>query len=191
MRLPGDPAGCWRAGQLFATEDCCVLVDDDLLKQINGLSSVVIATTPNFTFARAGQRIATVKSAPFAVAQTELEAVINIVKERGPILQARPVRNPAVGVLYSDPVHGDRARQLFESMCASGWSVSRWPPASSFPDRGRRSGSAQSAASDASESHGSSGWIDYCSRRPGRRDRPRNDQNRLPFRTISGSRRAR
>jgi molybdenum cofactor cytidylyltransferase len=93
-----------------------VLVDDDLLRQVNGLSSVVIATTPNFSFARAGQRIATVKSAPFAVAQSELEAAINIVKERGPILQARPVRSPTVGVLYSDPVHGDRARQLFESI---------------------------------------------------------------------------
>src|ERR1700686_971819 len=65
---------------LFATEDCCVLVDDELLRQINGTSSVVIATAPNFSFARAGQRIATVKSAPFAVPETQLDAVINIVK---------------------------------------------------------------------------------------------------------------
>ena len=101
---------------LFATEDCCVLVDDELLKQINCISSVVIATVPNFTFARAGQRIATVKSTPFAVSQSQLDAVINIVKDRGPILQARPIRNPTVGVLYSDPVHGDRARQLFENI---------------------------------------------------------------------------
>src|ERR1041385_536146 len=43
---------------LFATEDCCVLVDDELLKQINCISSVVIATSVNFSFARAGQRIA-------------------------------------------------------------------------------------------------------------------------------------
>src|ERR1700704_829434 len=48
---------------LFATEDCCVLIDDELLKQINCTSSVVIAATSNFSFARAGQRIATVKSA--------------------------------------------------------------------------------------------------------------------------------
>src|SRR6202163_2001513 len=101
---------------LFATEDCCVLVDDELLKQINCISSVVIATVPNFTFTRTGQRIATVKSTPFAVSQSQLDAVINIVKDRGPILQARPIRNPTVGVLYSDPVHGDRARQLFENI---------------------------------------------------------------------------
>ena len=29
---------------LFATEDCCLLVDDELLKQINCVSSIVIAT---------------------------------------------------------------------------------------------------------------------------------------------------
>jgi molybdenum cofactor cytidylyltransferase len=101
---------------LFASEDCCVLVDDDLLKQINCIASIVIATSPNFSFAQAGQRIATVKSAPFAVAQSHLDAVINILKERGPILQARPIREPSVAVLYTDPVQGDRARQLFESI---------------------------------------------------------------------------
>lgn len=101
---------------IFATEDCCVLVDDELLKQINCTASIVIATSLNFSFARAGQRIATVKSAPFAVAQAQLEAVISILKERGPILQARPIRAPQVGVLYSDPMNGDRARQLFENI---------------------------------------------------------------------------
>lgn len=99
---------------LFATEDCCVLVDDELLRQINCTASMVISTTPNFSFARAGQRVATVKSAPFAVAKDQLEAVIGIVRDRGPILQARPIRKPTVAVLYTDPVQGERARQLFE-----------------------------------------------------------------------------
>lgn len=99
---------------LFATEDCCMLIDDDLLRQINCTASIVISTVPNFSFARKGQRVATVKSSPFAVAQSQLEAVINILKERGPILQARPVQTPSVAVLYSDPLRGDRARQLFE-----------------------------------------------------------------------------
>ena len=101
---------------LFATEECCVLVDNALLKQINCFASIVIATVPNFSFARAGQRIATVKSAPFAIAQSHLETVIDILKERGPILQARPVREPSVAILYTDPAHGHRARQLFESI---------------------------------------------------------------------------
>jgi len=101
---------------LFATEDCCVLVDDELLRQINCISSIVIATAVNFSFAKATQRIATVKSAPFAVAQSQLEAIIEILRERGPILQARPIRAPQIAVLYSDPIHGDRARQLFEAI---------------------------------------------------------------------------
>ncbi len=101
---------------LLATEAACILVDDRLLQQINCTASFGIATVTNFSYAAAGQRIATVKSAPFAVAKDQLEAVNSILKERGPILQARPIRNPAVAVLYTDPVDGDRARQLFESV---------------------------------------------------------------------------
>lgn len=101
---------------LYATENCCILVDDELLKQINCISSIVTATVANFSYARAGERVATVKSAPFAVAQSQLEAIINVLRERGPILQARPIRNPSVAVLYADPIHGDRARALFETI---------------------------------------------------------------------------
>src|SRR6266851_1869081 len=101
---------------LITTEPCCTLVDDELLKQINCTASVAIATTRNFSYAKAGERVCTVKSTPFAVVKSEVEAIILIVKERGPILQARPIRAPAVGVLYTDPVSGDRARQLFENI---------------------------------------------------------------------------
>ncbi len=101
---------------LFATEACCVLVDDELLKQINCAASMAIATSLNFSYARSGQRVATVKSTPFTVTKPQLEAVIAILKERGPILQARPIRAPTVAVLYSDPWAGDRARQLFENI---------------------------------------------------------------------------
>lgn len=101
---------------LVATEDCCVLIDDELLKQINCTASIVIASLPNFAYAKAGTRVATVKSAPFAVASEQLEAVTSILRERGPILQCRPIRRPTVGVLYSDPLCADRARQLFEGV---------------------------------------------------------------------------
>ena len=101
---------------LVATENCCVLIDDDLLKQINCAAAIVIATVTNFSFAVAGQRVATIKSAPFAIAGAQLEAVVNILRERGPIIQARPVRKPSVAILYTDPVHGERSRQLFETI---------------------------------------------------------------------------
>jgi molybdenum cofactor cytidylyltransferase len=101
---------------LIATENCCVLVDDDLLRQVNCTSGAVIATMINFSYAMAGQRIATIKSAPFAVAKPDFDGLITMLRERGPILQARPMQNPVVAVLYSDPVNGDRAKVLFESV---------------------------------------------------------------------------
>src|SRR5580700_3094922 len=72
---------------LFATESCCVLVDEELLQQINCAASIAIATSRNFSYVSAAQRMATVKSVPFAVAKSQLEAILSIVKERGPILQ--------------------------------------------------------------------------------------------------------
>jgi molybdenum cofactor cytidylyltransferase len=109
------PAPGGRAN-LMVTEDCCALVDDDLLRQINCTASIVIATARNFQFLRAGERAATVKSTPFAVPQEQLEAVISILAERGPLLQARPLQSPSVAVLYSDPQSGERARQFFEGV---------------------------------------------------------------------------
>ncbi|MBM3746686.1 MAG: hypothetical protein FJW34_12900 [Acidobacteria bacterium] len=101
---------------LLATEDACVLVDEALLRQINAGTTAVVATVGNFSHASLGQRIATVKSVPFAVPRRELELVLARLRERGPVLQSRPLRNPAVGVLYSDPITGERAKQLFESV---------------------------------------------------------------------------
>jgi molybdenum cofactor cytidylyltransferase len=101
---------------LIATENCCVLVDDELLRQVNCTSGLVIATTINFSFAMAGQRIATVKSAPFAVSRTDFDQLIARLRDRGPIMQARPMQGATVGVLYCDPTNGDRARTLFESV---------------------------------------------------------------------------
>lgn len=101
---------------LVATENCCAVIDDDLLRQINLTSSIVIATVSNFSYVKAGQRVAVVKSAPFAVAEEQLDAVLTILKERGPIVQARPIRPPKVAVLYTDPVHAERSRHLFENV---------------------------------------------------------------------------
>ena len=47
---------------LFATENCSFLVDEDLLRHVNRSGNVTIATAPNFCFALAGQRVATVKT---------------------------------------------------------------------------------------------------------------------------------
>jgi molybdenum cofactor cytidylyltransferase len=99
---------------LVVTENSCVLVDDDLLRQVNCTSGLVIATVLNFSMATAGQRIATVKSAPFAVTRADFDGSLNMLRERGPILQARPVSPAPIGVVYCDPLDGDRARAMFE-----------------------------------------------------------------------------
>lgn len=99
---------------LVATQNSCVLVDDDLLRQMNCMSGLVIATTLNFSMAIAGQRIATVKSPPFAASRSDFDAGINMLREKGPILQARPVHNSPIGVVYCDPTNGERARTMFE-----------------------------------------------------------------------------
>ena len=110
---------------LLATENCCVLVDDELLKQINCTASVVIATALNFSYAVAGQRIATVKSAPFAVAKEQLEARHRH-SERArpdPAGAARP--HPELWEFSTPTRSAASARgSCSRTSCASGWSAS-------------------------------------------------------------------
>jgi molybdenum cofactor cytidylyltransferase len=106
--LPGGRAN------LAATQTVCTLVDEDLLRQVNGTSGLVIATTRNFSLASRGERIATVKTAPFAVCRADFEKSVAVLRENGPILQARPVPASRIGVVYCDPQNGERARTLFE-----------------------------------------------------------------------------
>jgi len=107
---------CGGRADIFTAEECCVLVDDELLRQINHRDGIAIATSANFSHAGAGQRVATVKSTPFAVEMSELEELVSMVKENGPVLQARPIRAPSVAVLYTDPASGKRARESFENI---------------------------------------------------------------------------
>ena len=100
---------------LFAATDCCVFVDEDLLRQLNCTSSVVTATRPNFSFLKAGHRAASVKSAPFAVPSDQIGALVSILNERGPLLTGRAINPARIGVLYSDALQADRARIHFES----------------------------------------------------------------------------
>jgi len=98
---------------LFTTEPCCVLVDSELLQQTNSTNALVIATLRNFSYARTGQRVSTVKSAPFAVTKPQLDSLLALLAEKGPVLQARPIRKPIAAVLYTDPASGERASRLF------------------------------------------------------------------------------
>ena len=108
--------GAGGRANLVATESCCVLVDEERLRQLNCSGIVTAATLPNLSFAFAEQRIATIKSAPFGVPRPEFERERARLEEAGPLVHARPVGEPAVGVLYSDPFDAERARRLFEGI---------------------------------------------------------------------------
>lgn len=101
---------------LVATENCCVVIDDELLRQVNSTASMVVATVANFSHAKAGQRIAVVKSAPFAVAKEQVNEVTSLLQENGPLIRVRPIRNPRIALLYTDPLQAERARTLFENV---------------------------------------------------------------------------
>jgi molybdenum cofactor cytidylyltransferase len=104
---------------VLATEASCALVDEELLKEVNRKTGVVIATSSNFRYLSRDERVATVKSTPFAVPRGHLDAVLKLLNDRGQILQARPIRDARVNVLYTDPVQGDRARLMFEAAVRS------------------------------------------------------------------------
>lgn len=108
--------GAGGRANLVATESCCVLVDERLLREFNRSGVVTAATLPNLSFAFPEQRLATIKSAPFGVPRQDYERVRSEMENSGPLLQARPVNNPVVGVLYSDPFDAERARKQFEGI---------------------------------------------------------------------------
>jgi molybdenum cofactor cytidylyltransferase len=101
---------------LHATEHCCLLLDEELLRWVNLSGCLTIATGANYSYAEAGSRVATFKTAPFAVRRSDCDSVLDAVLKQGPLIQARPIRDPVVGVLYTDPRKGDRARELFEAI---------------------------------------------------------------------------
>lgn len=101
---------------LVAAENSCVVIDHELLRQVNSTSSMVVATVTKFSYARAGQRIAVVKSAPFAVARDQLAEVTDLLNDRGPLIRVRPIRSPRVALLYTDPLQSERGRLLFENV---------------------------------------------------------------------------
>jgi molybdenum cofactor cytidylyltransferase len=101
---------------LVATEDSCLLVDGELLRQVNSSPGATMATLPNLSFACIESRVATVKTAPFAVRRDDFQHTVDLLRQHGPLLQARPIRNPVIGVLYTDQRSGERARQLFDGI---------------------------------------------------------------------------
>lgn len=101
---------------LYTTEPSCILVNEEALRQLNRSGAVTAATLPSLSYAVAGQRIGAVKTAPFAVPQHRFQETMRLVRNSKPLVEARPIRSPIVATLYSDPLRGERARNLFEGI---------------------------------------------------------------------------
>ncbi|MEZ5395850.1 MAG: hypothetical protein R2724_23965 [Bryobacterales bacterium] len=101
---------------ICAVESCCLTVEENGLRALNQLGVVSAATLPHFSYAAAGQRVGTINTPPFAVPRHKFQEALRLVLERGPLIEAHPIRHPIVAVLYCDPLKGDRARALYEAI---------------------------------------------------------------------------
>lgn len=99
-----------------ALENCCLTIDENGLRALNQTGAVSAATVAHFTYAEAGQRVGTINTAPFAVPRQQFLEALRLVRERGPLVEAHPIRQPIVAVLYCDPLKGERARALYEAI---------------------------------------------------------------------------
>ncbi len=101
---------------LCAVENCCLSVEDQALRALNQTGAVSVATLPHFSYAPAGRRVGAIKTAPFAIPRQQFQQALRLVRERGPIVRAEPIRRPVVAILYCDPLKGERARSLYEAI---------------------------------------------------------------------------
>lgn len=108
--------GAGGRANILAARNGTVLVAEESLRKLNLSGHLTMATLPNFSYAVQGQRIGTVKTAPFAVPKAPLSASLSLLEQSGPVVELTPIEQPNVGVLYSDPVRGERARTLFEGI---------------------------------------------------------------------------
>jgi molybdenum cofactor cytidylyltransferase len=101
---------------LIATQDSCIFVNEAALRQVNRSEAISMATLPNLSFVYSGQRVGTVNSPPFAVSRVSLERAVELLARSQFVIEARAVERPSIGVLYSDPLRGERARTLYEGI---------------------------------------------------------------------------
>lgn len=101
---------------LIASEASCIIVKEDELRQLNRSATVTAATLPSLSYVVPQQRIGAIKTAPFAVPASRFQEALRLARQASPLIEALPIRETTVATLYSDPLRGERARQLFEGI---------------------------------------------------------------------------
>lgn len=97
---------------VYATEPSCLVVGSEELARFNGNGIVSVATRMNFDYLLPKTVAAAVKTMSFCVDATSLGNVLRGLEESGSLVQVRPIRQPKVGVIYSDHVDGGLAEKL-------------------------------------------------------------------------------
>ena len=101
---------------IFALETGALVVNSDLLREVNTSDAITVATAAPFSYVTAGQRVASIKSTPFAVGQEQLDSLRHMVQGQAALVEVRPIRQPKVAVLFSDPLQPERAEEQFRNV---------------------------------------------------------------------------
>ena len=108
---------CLSGGAAGATaqQDCCVILDSQLLWTVNRIQGgVQMAARPNLSFVPRGGRVLTAKSPPFSVSRRSVVNQTDLL-DCGPLLQARPA-DGLVAVIYTHTSDPALTRSLYDGM---------------------------------------------------------------------------
>lgn len=107
-RTPGGRA------DFHATQDSALIVHPEPMGAINRSGVAVMCTQSQFRYLRSGERIAALRARPFAAPALAVDQLAYRLGDLGPAIEVKPIREPRLGVIYTDPANPDRARTLFE-----------------------------------------------------------------------------
>jgi molybdenum cofactor cytidylyltransferase len=98
---------------LFAMEQSVLLLEADRLRDVNSTPAAAVSTLPPYSFVTAGERFASIKCAPFAVRERDLEALEQVLRSGPPVLRLAQLSCPRVAILFCDPLQPARATEQF------------------------------------------------------------------------------
>ena len=101
---------------LYSSETGALIVDTEFLREVNTFETLSVATLPPFSYVAGGTRVASIKSSPFAVSGREIDLFRQMTQSREALIRVRPIRQPRVAVLFTDPLHPERAEELFRNV---------------------------------------------------------------------------
>lgn len=101
---------------LYATEPGALVIATESLLEVNTSETLCISTATPFSYVTAGQRVASIKSAPFAVRQGDIDRIREMSQKLDRLVRVRPIRQPRVAVLFTDPLQPERAEEQFRNV---------------------------------------------------------------------------